>query len=59
VSYNVVSGTVCWGDTVDEVAVTLVLSLCVVLCFEIATNRYWGMGYGIGYMRGGVIANES
>jgi hypothetical protein len=38
VSYNVVSGTVCWGDTVDEVAVTLVLPLCVVLCFQVATT---------------------
>jgi hypothetical protein len=42
VSYNVVSGTVCRGDTVDEVAVTLVLWLRVVLCFKIATTGIWG-----------------
>jgi hypothetical protein len=41
-SYNVVSGTMCQGDTVDEVAVTLVLSLRVVLCFKIATTVIGG-----------------
>jgi hypothetical protein len=42
VSYNVVSGTVCRGDMVDEVAVTLVLSLHVVLWFKIATTGIGG-----------------
>lgn len=46
VAYNVVSGTVCRGDTVDEVVVTLGLSLRVVLRFKIPTNRYWGWGTG-------------
>jgi hypothetical protein len=42
VAYNVVSRTVCRGGTVDEVAVRLVLSLRVVLCFKNCINRYWG-----------------
>jgi hypothetical protein len=48
VVYKVASLTVCQGDTADEVAVTLVLPLCRVLCFKIATGVIWGqVTYGV------------